>query len=116
MCFSFLIFFLLYLINKVFVICICCRKNVPTRMNFKKPADLPPPPPDRKVSSSKLQVLMFVIILSDNWKFNLPMAPYVLLFVGRLVSVCHNFPKGREVTLPLSYRSTGFSNNSSNIY
>ena len=46
------------------------------------------------------------------WKCNFPMTPHVRLLVGWLVgrsvgrSVCHNFLKGREVTLPCSYRST----------
>ena len=44
------------------------------------------------------------------WKCNIPLTPPVRLSVGRLVgrSVCDNFLKGREVTLPCFKRSISF--------
>ena len=43
-----------------------------------------------------------------QWKCNFPMTPhpFVSWSVGR--SVCHNFLKGQEVTLPCSNRRTFF--------
>ena len=55
-------------------------------------------------SSKTLNIRDLWEILSYNWKCNFPMTPHVRPFVGWLVcmSVCHNFLKGREVTLPCS--------------
>ena len=60
-------------------------------------------------SSLSLRELITTLRLTQSahfqtWKCNIPMNPHGHL--GRSVSVCHNFLKEREVTLPCSYRST----------
>ena len=54
-------------------------------------------------------------MVSDYWKFNIPMTRIVRLLVGRLVgrsvgrSGCHSFLKGRELSLQWSYWRTCLS-------
>ena len=58
----------------------------------------------------KIELISIIGLLQKcqySFKWNSPFNP-VRLLVALLVgpSVCHNFQKGREVTLPFSYRGT----------